>query len=450
MAELPINPVLQFVRGIAATHDPGNHPDQSLLERFVNAADENAFQVLLRRHGPLVMSVCTRVLGNQSDAEDAFQATFLVLVRKASSLRAPESLAPWLYGVAYRTSLKAKAEVLKRRLREERLVDRASPAASEELVWRDVRLVLDEEVNRLPDRYRIPIVLCYFEGRTNEQAAQLLGCPPGTVFSRLAEARNRLRRQLSRRGLALSTGVLVAVLSGSTASARVPTSSVLVTSQAAMAFAAGPAVAAGTTPVRAAALAEGVLQAMVLTKLKILVVALAVVGVVGLVGGLLTHQALAGGQTGDGSEVRVLSAAPAAPAADEKEKAEEEAKKDKEKFQGTWKVVTLEEKGESKEEPDVRLVFEGDEFIFKKGDDVLHKGKFKLDPSKDPKAIDLEITESVKMLNGKTSLAIYALDKDDKDALKLCLGEPDAERPKEFTGAAETKCIFVTLKREKK
>ena len=117
MAGTPINPALQFVRGVAAACDPSGDPDRLLLERFVNEADGNAFQVLIRRHGPLVMSVCTRVLGNEYDAEDAFQATFLVLVRKARSLRAPESLAPWLYGVAYRTSLKAKADALKRRAR---------------------------------------------------------------------------------------------------------------------------------------------------------------------------------------------------------------------------------------------------------------------------------------------------------------------------------------------
>src|SRR5262249_45082885 len=131
---------------------------------------------------------------------------------------------------------------------------------------------------------------------------------------------------------------------------------------------------------------------------------------------------------------------------------EEDAKKEKEKLQGTWKVVTIEEKGQSKEEDDARLVFDGDEFTVKKGDQVFVKGKFKLDPSKDPKAIDLEITEATKPgLDGKTSLAIYALDKDDKDGLKLCLGEPGGtDRPKEFSGAAETKCVFLTLKREKK
>src|SRR5262249_39218280 len=295
-AGTPINPALQFVRGVAAAYDPGGDPDRLLLERFVNEADGNAFQVLIRRHGPQVMSVCTRVLGNESDAEDAFQATFLVLVRKARSLRAPGSLAPWLYGVAYRTSLKAKAEALKRRAREEQLVDRASPPAPDDLIWRDIRFVLDEEVNRLPHRYRAPVVLCYFEGRTNEQAAGVLGCPRGTVYPRLAEARNRLRRQLSRRGLALSAGVLAGALSGSTASAVVPASLVAVTSQAALAFAAGPAVAAGTTPAPAAALAEGVLKAMVLTKLKILVATLLAGRVGGLTGGGLARTPLAGGR----------------------------------------------------------------------------------------------------------------------------------------------------------
>src|SRR5262245_22097724 len=110
MAGTPTNPALQFVRGVAAACEPSDDLDRLLLARFVNEADGNAFQALVRRYGPLVVCVCRRVLGNESDAEDAFQATFLVLVRKARSLRAPESLAPWLYGVAYRTSLKAKAE----------------------------------------------------------------------------------------------------------------------------------------------------------------------------------------------------------------------------------------------------------------------------------------------------------------------------------------------------
>src|SRR5262249_42467663 len=115
MAGAPTNPILRFVRRIACSHGPDADPDGQLLERFVRAADEGAFQALVQRHGPLVLNVCARVLDNEHDAEDVFQATFLVLARKAGSLRAPELLGPWLYGVAYRTALKAKAESLKRR-----------------------------------------------------------------------------------------------------------------------------------------------------------------------------------------------------------------------------------------------------------------------------------------------------------------------------------------------
>src|SRR5262249_616645 len=159
-------------------------------------------------YGPLVLGVCTRILGSEHDAEDAYQATFLVLVRKAGSLRTPESLGPWLYGVANRTALKARAERLQRLKRELPLVEPPAPSSADELAWRDLRLVLDEEVTRLPPKHRAAIILCYFEGKTNEQAARILGCPPGTIFSRLASARDRLRQQLSRRGVALSTSAL--------------------------------------------------------------------------------------------------------------------------------------------------------------------------------------------------------------------------------------------------
>src|SRR5262245_48786399 len=201
MAGARTHPLLRFLRGIAAP-PPAEDPDRQLLQRFVALADESAFRELVRRHGPLVLGVCTRVLGSEHDAEDAFQATFLVLVRKAGSLRAPERLGPWLYGVAYRTALKARAGVSRRRQREKPLADGAQATEADDPGWRDLRPVLDEEVGRLPRKYREPFVLCYVEGLTNEQAARVLGCPPGTVFSRLAWARERLRRALRRRGLA--------------------------------------------------------------------------------------------------------------------------------------------------------------------------------------------------------------------------------------------------------
>src|SRR5262249_932116 len=206
MAGAQTDPVLRFVRRMAASPGPEDAPDRQLLERFVHEADEGAFRGLVQRHGPLVLGVCTRVLGSAHDAEDALQATFLVLVRKAGSIRTPELLGPWLYGVAYRTALKAKAEALRRRHLERRLVEVASLPVTDDLIWRDLRPVLDEEVSRLPRKYRVPFVLCYVEGKTSEQAARILGCPQGTVFSRPAWARAHLRRRLSRRGLALAAG----------------------------------------------------------------------------------------------------------------------------------------------------------------------------------------------------------------------------------------------------
>src|SRR5262249_31616689 len=150
---------------------------------------------------------------NEHDAEDAFQATFLILVRKAGSLGRPELLGNWLYGVAYRTAARARAEATRRRFREVPLIDRDLPAkeSTPDGVWRDLRPVLDEEINRLPDKYRAPFVLCYLEGKTNEEAARQLGCPLGTVLSRLARARERLRLRLTSRGLTLSVGLLGAM-----------------------------------------------------------------------------------------------------------------------------------------------------------------------------------------------------------------------------------------------
>src|SRR5262249_17501866 len=148
--------------------------------------DEAAFTALVNRHGPMVLGVCRRVLRPAHDADDAFQATLLVLLRKARPLRRPELLGNWLYGVAHRTALKARTLAAKRRARERPVVDHLAGAPSPTAAWGDVRPVLDEEVSRLPAKYRAPVVLCYLEGKTNEEAARLLGCPTGTVFSRLA------------------------------------------------------------------------------------------------------------------------------------------------------------------------------------------------------------------------------------------------------------------------
>ncbi len=159
--------------------------DSQLLEQFVRERDEAAFTSLMRRHGPLVWDVCRRVLAEEQAAEDAFQATFLVLVRKARSVSKRASVRSWLYGVALRVALRARQREGLRRVREQSAPPRQVDAAAEP-GWDDVRPILDEEIQRLPEKYRLPIILCYLEGQTNDEAARLLNCPRGTIATRLA------------------------------------------------------------------------------------------------------------------------------------------------------------------------------------------------------------------------------------------------------------------------
>ena len=214
----------------------------------------------------MVWGVCRRHVHNDHDAEDAFQATFLVLVRKAASITSRELLANWLYGVAHQTGLKARATAAKRKGRESRMKEMPEPKVTQQEVWHDLQPLLDEELSRLPDKYRVPIVLCDLEEKTRKEAAQLLGCPEGTVAGRLARARVMLAKRLAQRGVTLSGGALAVVLSEKVASAGVPTSVVSSTIKAASLFAAGQT--AGVISAKVAALTEGVVRAMFLTKIK--------------------------------------------------------------------------------------------------------------------------------------------------------------------------------------
>ncbi|HLN30210.1 MAG TPA: sigma-70 family RNA polymerase sigma factor [Gemmataceae bacterium] len=267
MATSDMSEVIQRLRRAALLRDGAGLTDGQLLDDYISRGEPAALADLIRRHGPMVWGVCRRVLHNYHDAEDAFQATFLVLVRKATSILPREMVANWLYGVAHQTAVKARATASKRKLRERQVTEMPEPAVAEQDLWRDLQPLLDQELSRLPDKYRIVVVLCDLEGKTRKEAARQLGCPEGTVAGRLARARVLLAKRLARHGLVLSSAALGAVLSQKAASASVPTSVVSFTIRAASLMAAGRA--AGVISDEVAALLEGVLKTMLLTKLKI-------------------------------------------------------------------------------------------------------------------------------------------------------------------------------------
>jgi RNA polymerase sigma factor (sigma-70 family) len=254
----------------ALLRDGAGLTDGQLLDCFVARRDDAAFEALVRRHGPMVLAVCHRVLRNHHDSEDAFQATFLVLARKATSIVPREAVGSWLYGVAYRMALKARATTAKRRERQVR--EMPEPEAPQEHGGSELQAWLDKELNRLPDKYRAPLVLCGLEGRSEKEAAGQLGLAQGTLSSRLSRARAMLAKRLARGGVELSLPA---------ASAHVPTALLDSTIEAARLYAAGRAVAAGIVSAQVAALTEGVLTAMFFSKLKI--TALPLVLVVGTV-----------------------------------------------------------------------------------------------------------------------------------------------------------------------
>jgi RNA polymerase sigma factor (sigma-70 family) len=289
----PLQGVLDHLRRAGFREGAGDLTNAELLDRFVRGHDEAAFELLVWRHAALVLGTCRRLLRDPHEAEDAFQATFLVFIRKAGSIRKGEALGGWLHRVACCVARRARARAAKRACQSLPGDDLPDRPHADELLWRDLRPVLDEEVNRLPDKYRRPFVLCYLEGHTNEQAARELGCPRGTILSRLARGRERLRDRLARRGLTLS-GSLVAVLLGQRVdAAAVPAALVSVTVKAAIPFAAGNA-AAGLVSARAAAWTEGVLNAMLLTRLTCSTAVVLLAAVVLTTAGLLTRPLAAG------------------------------------------------------------------------------------------------------------------------------------------------------------
>lgn len=297
MANSQTNIVIDHLRrAVVAGREP-DLTDGQLLECFLSRRDEAAVTTLVRRHGPMVWATCCRLLSNHHDAEDAFQATFLVLVRKAASIMPRDMVANWLYGVAHQTALKARALAATRQAREKQVHEMPeSEAGAEPDLWHDLQTVLDQELSRLPDKYRVAVALCDLEGRCRKDAARQLKIPEGTLSSRLTTARKMLAKRLARHGLVVSAVALATVLSQHALSASVPTSVLSSTIKAASQFVLGQTAAGVGVKASVATLAKGMLKAMLLKKIKAVTVAVLILIVACLGAAVVTHRAL-GGQT---------------------------------------------------------------------------------------------------------------------------------------------------------
>jgi RNA polymerase sigma factor (sigma-70 family) len=323
------NRLIRCVRQLVATAEPRTETDQELLQRFVSQHDEAAFAAIIRRHGPMVLRVALRTLQNEPDSEDVFQATFLVLSQKAHTLRRPASLGSWLYGIAYRLALKTKATAGQRRNRERSVA--ATPVATPlaQITLAEAQTILDEELSRLPERFRQPVVLCCLEGLARDEAAQQIGCPASVLKSRLEQGRERLSQRLIARGLTLPCGLGAFFLLEVAAATTLPPALIDSTTKAATLVAAGKTAATGLVSAKVATLTEGVLKAMLLNKLKTVTTVLFVaLGMVVFGGGLYLHQAEAQQGPADKS--------PAAGQTDEKK-----GEAPRERAQGPNKIMVL-------------------------------------------------------------------------------------------------------------
>ncbi len=293
--------LLRFLRSIKAKEATGALSDRQLLETFLSQHSEASFTALVQRHGAMVFGVCRRLLQHTQDAEDAFQATFLALARQAYTIRRQEALGSWLHGVAYRIAEKMKRTAARRSTRERCMTPLPCGDVLDDITWRELRSVLDEELQRLPEKYRAPLVLCYLEARTQDEAAQRLGWSKNTFGRRINQARQMLARRLTRRGLTLSAALSVPLLTDTSAQAALPPLLVATTVHAGLASAMGNAVS-GMVSDQVVALAESGVGSLLAKKASIAVVLL--VSLMLSMGSLLAYRA---------APSRTFAEAPAAP-----------------------------------------------------------------------------------------------------------------------------------------
>jgi RNA polymerase sigma factor (sigma-70 family) len=242
--------------------------DTELLRSFVAESREAAFVELMRRHGPMVMGVCRRTLREGHDAEDAYQATFLLLVQKSAAIRRPERLANWLFGVAYRVAARIRAKAVKQESLQMHSLEPLMEDNTVEVARRELQSVLDEELHRLPETYRLPLILCYLEGKTHTEAARELGWPSGSMSSRLTQAREKLRRRLTRRGLIFTSAIFGIMLSEKTYAGTLSPTLLQDTTRAAMGCVSGKPLCAEVVSAQVAGLVTELNKCMFVAKAK--------------------------------------------------------------------------------------------------------------------------------------------------------------------------------------
>ncbi|HEV3119695.1 MAG TPA: sigma-70 family RNA polymerase sigma factor, partial [Gemmataceae bacterium] len=287
MAHARLDVVIQHIRSVAAARSLDDLSDSDLLREFVTCASGLAFAALVKRHGAMVMRVCRRTLHHEQDAEDVFQATFLVLSRKAAAIRKTEAIATWLHGVARRIARNSIRTAARRRIYKGRAKATAVPEPQHDLAWREVQQVLDEEIVRLPEKYRTSFILCYLEGHGRADVARATGLTESAVAGRLAEARKRLQQRLARRGITLSTLLAAAALTphlGATSTRLLEA-----TLAAALACAKGQSAPAGAISAHVAALAEGAIKTMFVTNLRLCAALFVILATLGAGTGTLMH-----------------------------------------------------------------------------------------------------------------------------------------------------------------
>jgi RNA polymerase sigma factor (sigma-70 family) len=441
---MPRNPVLQFLRHFRfeAGSAGENTPDHLLLERFVMTSDQSAFAALMARHGAMVLGVCRRILHDEHQAEDVLQATFLSLARNARSIRNRSSVGSWLHRVALRLGHKARARIVQANQaalanQVEQSAKHAVPSSriqsssqEAEASWREVRQILDEELERLPEHYRLPLILCYLEGQSRDEAAAQLGWTPGRLKGRLERGREQLRLRLIRRELTLSSAGTALLADAALSAAPVPSALVAATMDSALRLAAGASPADCGASATVHQLIEGGLTTMGSKKIALVFALTLITGAVGLGAGLLAQRI---DEPAAPDVKRSSPAQPAASATDGESKAKDRAKTDQEKIQGAWQFVSSEYNGK-------RSAADGTQsWIFK--DDTVTivlamssvVSKFSLDPAKEPKWLTLINN------NGVQDVELPFIYKLEADVLTVCFdldGKGVKQRPREFTGNA--------------